>query len=53
MQNSTGAVLRRWTPDDAGALHALATRMLTWRAEHADRTLTGFLLTDGGIGRWP
>ena len=21
MQNSTGAVLRRWTPDDAGALH--------------------------------
>jgi hypothetical protein len=27
--------------------------MLAWRAEHADREVTNFLLEDGGIGRWP
>ena len=30
-----------------------AQGMLTWRAEHLDRTLTGMLLEDGGIGRRP
>ena len=24
-----------------------------WRAQHADRTLTGLLVQDGGVGRWP
>ena len=30
-----------------------AQSMLTWRAEHADRTFTSFLLEDGGVGRRP
>jgi hypothetical protein len=30
-----------------------ARAMLTWRMEHANRTLTGFLVEGGGIGRWP
>ena len=30
-----------------------AQEMLTWRMRHADRTLTGLLVEDGGIGRWP
>ena len=30
-----------------------AQAMLTWRSTHADRSLTGLLLEDGGIGRWP
>ena len=31
----------------------LAQDMLTWRATHTDRTLTGMLLREGGIGRIP
>jgi arylsulfatase A-like enzyme len=31
----------------------LAQAMLTWRARHTDRTLTGMLIENGGIGRWP
>ena len=31
----------------------LAQEMLTWRSCHTERTLTGMLLEDGGIGRWP
>jgi arylsulfatase A-like enzyme len=27
--------------------------LLTWRAQHTDRTLTGMLVEKGGIGRWP
>ncbi len=30
-----------------------AQAMLTWRMEHANRTLTGFLSEHGGVGRWP
>lgn len=30
-----------------------ARAMLTWRMEHANRTLTGFLVESGGVGRWP
>jgi arylsulfatase A-like enzyme len=30
-----------------------AQALLTWRARHADRTLTGMLVEEGGIGRWP
>jgi arylsulfatase A-like enzyme len=31
----------------------MAQRMLNWRAQHADRTLTGMLVEKGGVGRWP
>lgn len=37
----------------AEARLALAQEMLVWRSRHLDRTLTGMLLEDGGIGRWP
>lgn len=30
-----------------------AQALLTWRAGHADRTLTGMLVEGGGVGRWP
>ena len=30
-----------------------ATEMLSWRSRHLDRTMTGMLLQDGGIGRRP
>ena len=30
-----------------------AQALLTWRARQAERTLTGMLVEDGGIGRWP
>jgi arylsulfatase A-like enzyme len=30
-----------------------AQALLTWRARHADRTLTGMLAERGGLGRWP
>ncbi len=30
-----------------------AQNLLTWRARHTDRTLTGMLVADGGVGRWP
>ena len=30
-----------------------AQALLTWRVRHADRTMTGMLVKDGGVGRWP
>jgi arylsulfatase A-like enzyme len=39
--------------DDPRRLLAYAQAMLAWRAQHADRTLTGMLVQDGGVGRWP
>eukprot|EP01035_Chromulina_nebulosa_P054249 gene54249-74284_t len=30
-----------------------AQALLSWRACHADRTMTGMLIEAGGIGRWP
>jgi len=30
-----------------------AQRMLTWRAQNADRTLTGMIIDNGVVGRWP
>jgi arylsulfatase A-like enzyme len=30
-----------------------ATKMLTWRGSHLDRTMTGMLLREGGVGRIP
>lgn len=38
---------------DPTVVLACAQAMLTWRSQHADRTLTGMLVEDGGIGRWP
>ncbi len=32
---------------------AKAQAMLAWRHQHLDRTLTGLLVQDGGVGRWP
>jgi arylsulfatase A-like enzyme len=38
---------------DPAIVLPLAQEMLAWRSRHADRTLTGMLLEEGGIGRWP
>jgi arylsulfatase A-like enzyme len=37
----------------AEAVLPLAQAMLAWRAQHADRTLSGMLTEAGGVGRWP
>jgi arylsulfatase A-like enzyme len=39
--------------DDPSRVLGYAQSMLAWRAEHADRRLTNFLLENGGTGRWP
>jgi len=39
--------------DDCEQVLANASSMLAWRAEHADRSVTSFLLESGGVGRWP
>lgn len=41
------------TITDPSRVLALAQEMLVWRQRHAERTMTGMLLQDGGIGRWP
>ncbi len=38
---------------DPARILAIAQDMLVWRSVHADRTLTGMLVQDGGVGRWP
>jgi arylsulfatase A-like enzyme len=38
---------------DSAVVLAHAQAMLTWRSQHAERTLTGMLVEEGGIGRWP
>jgi arylsulfatase A-like enzyme len=43
----------RTTTDDPAIVLPLAQQMLAWRAEHLDRTMTGMLLRDGGIGHIP
>ncbi len=43
----------RTTLTDPARVLAQAQAMLAWRAQHADRTLTGLLIEDGGVGRWP
>lgn len=43
---------RTQTRDPAIVL-AQAQAMLTWRARHSDRNLTGMLVDKGGKGRWP
>ncbi len=32
---------------------ALAQSMLVWHTQNFDRTMTGLLIQDGGVGRWP
>lgn len=39
--------------DDPGVVLPRAQAMLSWRSEHADRTLSDMLLFDGGVGRLP
>ncbi len=42
------------TPEtDPSVILGLAQSMLVWRSTHAERTLTGMLLENGGIGRMP
>ena len=38
---------------DPAVVLPLAQQMLVWRQQHLDRTLTGMLMRDGGIGRRP
>jgi len=39
--------------DDPSIVLAEAAEMLSWRSRNLDRTMTGMLLQDGGIGRRP
>ena len=39
--------------EDSSRVLTYAQSMLAWRAEHTDRTLTSFLLENGGVGRRP
>jgi arylsulfatase A-like enzyme len=39
--------------EDCSQILGYAQSMLAWRGEHADRSLTSFLLENGGVGRWP
>ena len=43
----------RTLASEPGRVLTQAQAMLAWRAQHADRTLTGLLVQDGGVGRWP
>lgn len=45
----------KWrTPEtDPARILQQAQALLTWRARHLDRTLTGMLVGGAGIGRWP
>ena len=38
---------------DPAVVLAESAAMLSWRSRNLDRTMTGLLLQDGGIGRWP
>jgi len=44
---------QRVTTDDPTVLLRETRAMLQWRMEHTDRNLTGFLVEEGGKGRWP
>ncbi len=41
------------TTTDPAVVLPLAQRMLVWRQQNRDRTLTGMLMRDGGVGRRP
>jgi len=38
---------------DPAIISEQARAMLVWRMEHANRELTGLLVEQGGVGRWP
>lgn len=39
---------------DSDEILRMAQSLLTWRAQHTDRTMTGLVLEgSGGVGRWP
>ena len=44
---------QRVLTEDPAVLWREAKALLKWRMEHAERTLTGFLVEEGGKGRWP
>lgn len=44
---------QRVTTDDSNVVLRETRALLQWRMEHAERTLTGFLVEEGGKGRWP
>ncbi|MGA0117205.1 MAG: sulfatase-like hydrolase/transferase [Ilumatobacteraceae bacterium] len=44
---------QRVPTDDPHVVLRETRALLKWRMEHADRTLTGFLVEAGGKGRWP
>ena len=43
----------RTTTTDPTIVLAQAQAMLQWRMKNSNRTLTGFLVEEGGTGRWP
>lgn len=43
----------RATTDDPSTVAREAQAMLRWRLQHAGRSMTNFLVLDGGQGRWP
>jgi arylsulfatase A-like enzyme len=43
----------RTVTEDPATMLAEAQAMLAWRGQHLERSLTGMLLVDGGIGRRP
>jgi arylsulfatase A-like enzyme len=43
----------RTMTNDPAVVLPLAQGMLTWRSQHADRTLADFITEGGGTGRWP
>ena len=43
----------RTTFDDPARVLPLAQEMLLWRSRNTERTLSGMLMRDGGIGQWP
>jgi hypothetical protein len=44
----------RTTVDDPAGVMPLVQKMLSWRSQHTDRTLTDLLLDErGGTGGWP
>jgi hypothetical protein len=48
----TDATWRTYSHDPVSTL-AMAQDMLVWRSRHTNRTLSGMLIEQGGIGEWP
>jgi len=43
----------RTTFEDPARVLPLVQEMLLWRSQNTERTLSGMLMQDGGIGQWP